>query len=91
MRFNAAKLEWSKHFATMANKVNSKFLVLHCNLQGCPEQTAYFSLIHSFIEFADTLCDDTRNTTARKLKGCSIKLQGLLKACTLVFLICLMC
>ena len=46
-------LEWSKHFATITNKANSKLLFLRRNLKGRPEklkQTAYFSLIRSFME-----------------------------------------
>ena len=38
----------------MRNKANSKLLFLHHNLKGCPEklkQTAYFSLIRSFMEY----------------------------------------
>ena len=45
-------LEWSKHIATMTNKANSKLSFLRRTLTGCPEklkQTAYFSLIRSFI------------------------------------------
>ena len=48
-------LEWSKHIATMMNKTNSKLSFLRHNLKGCPEklkQTAYFSLIHSFVEYS---------------------------------------
>ena len=51
-------LEWSKHIATMTNKANSKLSFLHRNLKGCPErlkQTAYFSLIHSFVEYTTTV------------------------------------
>ena len=42
-------LKWSKH---IANRANSKLSFLRRNLKGCPEkikQTAYFSLIHSFM------------------------------------------
>ena len=51
-------LEWSTHIATMTNKANSKLLFLHRNLKGCPEklkQTAYFSLIRSFMDYGTTL------------------------------------
>ena len=47
-------LEWSKHIATMTNKANSKLSFLRRNLKGCPEklkQTAFFSLIRSFMEY----------------------------------------
>ena len=42
----------------MTNKDNSKLLFLRRNLNGCPEklkQTAYFSLIHSFMEYGTTV------------------------------------
>ena len=45
-------LEWSKHIAIMTNKANS--------MKGCPEklkQTAYISLIHSFMEYGATVWD----------------------------------
>ena len=45
-------LEWLKHTATMTNKANSRLSFLRRNLKGFPEklkQTAYFSLILSFI------------------------------------------
>ena len=83
-------LEWSKYIATMTNKANSKLSFLCRNLKGCPEklkQTAYFSLIHSFMEYGATV-------TVTKLRGCSVELQGSSKVGiqdTLVFLICLMC
>ena len=51
-------LEWSKHIATMTNKANSKLSFLHRNLKGWPEklkQTAYFSLIHFFMEYGTTV------------------------------------
>ena len=52
-------LEWSKHIATMTNKANSKVSFLRRNLRGCPEkfkQTAYFSLIRSFMEYVWRHC-----------------------------------
>ena len=89
-------LEWSKHIAIMTNKANSKLTFLRRNLKGCPEklkQTAYFSLIHSFMEYGATVWDP--NTTVIKLRGCSVKLQDSSKVGiqdTLVFLyIYLMC
>ena len=42
----------------MTNKANSKPSFLHHNLKGCPEklkQTAYFSLIHSDMEYGATV------------------------------------
>ena len=64
---------------------------------GCPEklkQTAYFSLIRSFMEYGAIVWGPHTSTTVTKLRGCSVKLQGLSKVGiqdTLVFLICLMC
>ena len=49
-------LEWSKHIATMHDKQGSKLSFLRRNLKGCPEklmQTAYFSLIRSFMEYGN--------------------------------------
>ena len=51
-------MEWSKHIASMTNKANSMLSFLRRNLKGCPEklkQTAYFSLIRSFIEYGATV------------------------------------
>ena len=53
-------MEWSKPIATMTDKANSKLLFLCRNLMGCPEklkQTAYFSLICSFMEHGATVVD----------------------------------
>ena len=63
---------------------------------GCPEklkQTAYFSLIHSSMEYGATVWDGThtKNTTVTKLRGCSVKRQGSSKVGiqdTLLFLLC---
>ena len=90
-------LKWSKDIATMTNKANSNLSFLRCNLKGWPEklkQTAYFSLIRSFMEYGATVWDPYQNTTVTKLRGCSVELQGSSKVGirdTLVFLICLMC
>ena len=57
-------LEWSKHIATMTNKANSKLSFLHRNLKGCPEklkQTAYFSLVRSFMEYSESILNGTIN------------------------------
>ena len=42
------------------NTWGMRFNVLRCNLNGCPDklkQTAYFSLIHSFMEYGATVWD----------------------------------
>ena len=90
-------LEWSKHLATMTNKANSKLSLLCRNLKGCPEklkQTAYFSLIRSFMENGATVWDAHQKYKLTKLRGCSAEVQGSSKVGirdTLVFLICIMC
>ena len=64
-------LEWSKHIATMTNKANSKLLFLRCNLKGCPEklkQTAYFSLIHSFMDYGATVWDPYQKYNSDKIE-----------------------
>ena len=64
-------LEWSKHIATMTNKANSKLSFLRRNLKGCPEklkQTAYFSWIHSFIEYGATVWDTYKKYNSEKVE-----------------------
>ena len=64
-------LEWSKHIATMTNKANSKLSFLRRNLKGCPEklkQTAYFSLIHSFMEYGATVWDPYQKYNSDKIE-----------------------
>ena len=60
--------EWSKH---IANKANSKLLFLRRNLKGCPEklkQTAYFSLIRSFMEYGTTVWDPYQKYNSDKIE-----------------------
>ena len=64
-------LEWSKHIATMTNKTNSKLSSLRRNLKGCPEkfkQTAYFSLIRSFMEYGATVWDPYQKYNSDKIE-----------------------
>ena len=64
-------LEWSKYIATMPNKVNSKLSFLCRNLKGCPEklkQTAYFSLIRSFMEYDATVWDQNQKYNSDKVE-----------------------
>ena len=64
-------LEWSKHIATTTNKANSKLSFLHCNLKGCPEklkQTAYFSLIRSFMEYGAPVWDPYQKYNSDKVE-----------------------
>ena len=50
-------LEWSKHIATMTNKANSKL-----------KQTAYFSLICSFMEYGATVWDPYQKYNSDKVE-----------------------
>ena len=90
-------LEWSKHIATMTNKANSKLWFLRRNLKGCIEklkQTAYFSLIRSFMEYGATVCDPYQKYNSDKMEGVQRRAARLSKVGirdTLLFLICLMC
>ena len=64
-------LEWSKHIATKTKKSNSKLSFLRRNLKGCPEklkQTAYFSLICSFMEYGATLWDPYQKYSSDKIE-----------------------
>ena len=64
-------LKWSKHIATMTNKANSKLSFLCRNVKGCPEklkQTAYFSLIHSFMEYGATVWDLHQKYNSEKVE-----------------------
>ena len=68
-------LEWSKHIAIMTNKANSKLSFFVSQPEGLPEklkQTAYFSLVRSFMEYGATVGTRTKNTTVTKLRGCSV-------------------
>ena len=86
-------MERSNHIATMTNKANSRLSFLCRNLNGCSDrfkQTAYFSLIRSFME-SPLFGTRTKSTTVR---ACSVELKGSLTVGiqdTLVFMICLMC
>ena len=64
-------LEWSKHIATMTTKANSKLSFLRRNLKGCPEklkQMAYFSLIHSFMEYGAPVWDPCQKYNSDKIE-----------------------
>ena len=59
------------HIATLTNKTNSKLSFLRRNLKGCPEkleQTAYFSLIHSFMEYGATVWDPYQKYNSDKVE-----------------------
>ena len=63
-------LEWSKHIATMT-KANSKLSFLRRNLKGCPEklkQTAYLSLVRSFMEYGATVWDPYQKYNSDKIE-----------------------
>ena len=63
---------WSgQNIATMTNKANSKLSFFHRNLKGCPEklkQTAYFSLIHCFLEYGATVWDPYQKYNSDKIE-----------------------
>ena len=64
-------LEWSKHIATMTNKANSKLSFLRRNRKGCPKklkQTAYFSLIRSFMEYGAIVWDPYQKYNSDKIE-----------------------
>ena len=55
----------------MINKANSKFSSLRRNLKGCPEklkQTAYFTLIRSFMEYGATVWDPCQKYNSDKVE-----------------------
>ena len=55
----------------MTNKANSKLSFLRRNLKGCPErlkQTAYFSLIRSFMEYGATVWDPYEKYNSNNVK-----------------------
>ena len=64
-------VEWSKHIATMTNKANSKLSLLRRNPKGCSvkhRQTAYFSLIRSFMEYSATVWDPYQKYNSDKVE-----------------------
>ena len=51
-------LDWAKHINGITAKAISKLSFLRRNLKGCPEklrETAYFSLVRSFLEYSATV------------------------------------
>ena len=55
----------------MTNKANSKLSFLRRNLKGCPEklkQTAYLSLIRSFMEYGATVWDPYQKYNSDKIE-----------------------
>ena len=55
----------------MTKKANSKLSFLRRNLKGCPEklkQTAYFSLIRSFMEYGATVWDPYQKYNSDKIE-----------------------
>ena len=55
----------------MTNKANSKLSFLRRNLKGCPEklkQTAYFSLVRSFMEYGATVWDPYQKYNSDKVE-----------------------
>ena len=55
----------------MTDKANSKLMFLRRKLKGCPEklkQTAYFSLIRSFMEYGATVWDPYQKYNSEKVQ-----------------------
>ena len=64
-------LEWIKHIDVITSKANSKLSFLRCNLKGCPEklrETAYFSLVRSFLEYSATVWHPRQKYNSDKLE-----------------------
>ena len=62
-------LKW--YIATMTNKANSKLSFLHRNLKGCPEklkETAYSSLVRSFMEYGASIWDPYQKYNSDKVE-----------------------
>ena len=73
-------LEWTKHIDVITSKANSKLSFLRRNLKGCPEklrETAYFSLVRSFLEYSATVWHPRQNTTLINWRWCSAGLLAL--------------
>ena len=72
-------LEWTKHIDVITSKANSKLSFLRRNLKGCPEklrETAYFSLVRSFLEYSATVWHPRQKYNSDKLEmvqGCSLR------------------
>ena len=64
-------LEWTKHIDVITFKANSKLSILRRNLKGCPEklrETAYFSLVRSFLEYSATVRHPRKKYNSDKLE-----------------------
>ena len=64
-------LEWTKHIDVITSKANSKLSFLRRNLKGCPEklrETAYFSLVKSFLEYSATVWHPRQKYNSDKLE-----------------------
>ena len=64
-------LEWTKHIDVITSKANSKLSFLRRNLKGCPEklrETAYFSLVRSFLEYSATVWHPRQKYNSDKLE-----------------------
>ena len=64
-------LEWTKHTDVITSKANYKFSFLRHNLKGCPEklkETAYFSLVRSFLEYSATVWHSRQKYNSGKLE-----------------------
>ena len=64
-------LEWTKHIDVITSKANSKLSFLRRNLKGCSEklrESAYFSLVRSFLEYSATVWHPRQKYNSDKLE-----------------------
>ena len=64
-------LEWTKHIDVITSKAFSKLSFLKRNLKGCPEklrETAYFSLVRSFLKYSATVWHPRQKYNSDKLE-----------------------
>ena len=69
--------------AIMTNSANSKLSFLRRNLKGCPEklkQTAYFSLVRSFMEYGATVWDPYQKHNSDKIERVQRRAARLVKS-----------
>ena len=67
----------------MTNKANSKLSFLRRNLKGCPEklkQTAYFSLVRSFMEYGTTVWNPYQKYNSDKIERVQRRAARLVKS-----------
>ena len=61
---------WTEHIDVITAKAHSNLTFLRCNLKSCPEklrETAYFSLVISFLEYSATVWHPSKKYNSDKL------------------------